>query len=155
MVEARERRRRVSEELRKELRINEQRRVAIDAAIFKLKSVDREVTGSLTKLDDERKERENLKERRRSERQALIERKTCLQSELSELEGKLRGEEQAQELFPAEMEALQKKEDGILERAEAKVQQIRLSEGEAQTHEAEHPREEQVTQPEAPPPAFP
>ncbi len=138
MVEAAERRRKFFEMLRMELRANEQRRAAIDEAISKLKSVEQEITGSLANLDDERKERENLKERRGSERGGLVERKTHLERELSELEGKLRELEQAEELHRAEMEGLHKKEEGILERAEAKIQQMEVGDAEARAQHAEH-----------------
>ncbi len=141
MVEGAERRKKFFEVLRGELKSNEQRRCAIDTAISLLMSVEQEITGSLAGLDEERKERENLRERGRSERAALIERKGDLERELSDIEGKLRGLDQAEELYQAETEALQRKEEAILERAEARVQQAELGgnlEAHAQKAEGVH-----------------
>ncbi len=143
MAETGERRRRFFEELRKELTASEQRRAAIDAVISRLKSLEQDVTGSIVGLDEERKERENLKESMRSEREAMSERKADLERELSDLVGKIRGIEQAEELYQAEMDGLQKKEEGILERAEAKLREIWLVQGETPPQEAHHPSDEE------------
>ncbi len=136
MVEAAERRRRLFEALRKQLWVHVRRRADIDGAISSLKSLEQRVTWYLVNLDDERKEQENFEERRYSEQRALVEKKIRLQAKLYELEEKLMGLEQEGGLFKAEMEALKKKEEEILESAATRVRQIRLEGVGTQTQEA-------------------
>ncbi len=141
MSEAESRRRKVSEELRNRLCRKEKSRAAINKDISQLRALEKELERRLGELDRKREELEKRCNKEQTEREALLGRKTLLERELSELEGKLRGLGQAEGLYREGLKALRQQEEGILGEYETSLK-ILLKERETAPPEAEPQRRE-------------